>query len=115
MSEPLAPSPDRRWTEWIVKAVLAAGAAAGVGMGLLGLPGAIVLEFVSALGLARKLAPDSAWPLAILITIAGSFAVVPSSLALRWKRPDIAGWAHVWRAGLLTLAATLVIAVALLR
>ncbi len=53
------------------QSVLAAGAVLAVGMLLLGLPGAVFLELVLALGLVRKPAPHSVWPLAIFITMAG--------------------------------------------
>jgi hypothetical protein len=111
------PTPDASHplSQGLLKALVSAGAVLGVGMLLLGLPGAAVLEIVDGLGLARKLEPDAVWPLAICITFAGAALIVPASLALRYKRPHITGWAHVWRTALLTLAATFLFAWILLR
>jgi hypothetical protein len=105
-----SPPAPRPWAEWTVKAVVAAIVVGGAGLLLLGLPGAVIIEFLQALGLARKLASDAVWPLAILTTVAGASLIVPASLTLRYQWPQIAGWAHVWRAALLALAATFVFA-----
>ncbi len=104
-----------RFAEWTVKALLAAGAVFGLSMIMLGLPAAVFVDMVVGLGLAPKLAPGAGWPLAILITIAGSLAVVSSSIVLRCIRPDIAGWKHVGWTALLALAATFVFTIAVMR
>jgi hypothetical protein len=104
---PDAPPPS---SQWFLKAAIAAVLVFGAGMLLLGLPGAMVLEFVEGLGLARKLPPDSVWPLAIYITFAGAVLIVPMSLALHYLQPRITGWGHVWRTALLALAGTFVFA-----
>ena len=115
MSDPPIPDASRPPSQWLLKALASAGAVLGVGMLFLGLPGAAVLEVVEGLGLARKLEPDAVWPLAIYITFAGAALIVPASLALRYKRPHIIGWAHIWRTALLTLAGTFLFAWILLR
>jgi hypothetical protein len=94
--------------QWVLQAVLVAALVFGGGILLLGLPGAVFLEVANSLGLLGKLPPDAAWPLAILITFVGAVMIVPVSLVLRYRRPDIAGWAHVWRTALLTLAGTFI-------
>jgi hypothetical protein len=86
--------------------VLAATAALSAGILLLGLPGAVFLEIVDDLGLARKLAPDAVWPLAIVVTVVGAVLIAPLSLAVRHRWPSANGWGHVWRTALLTVAAT---------
>jgi len=111
MPEHATPAAPPLWTEWTVKAVVAAVVVGGVGLLLLGLPGAAVLEIIDALGLGGNIASDTAWPLAILVTVAGASLIVPASLALRYWSPGIAGWAHVWRVALLACAGTLVFAV----
>ena len=110
MHQDAPPTAPRPWTEWIVKAVIAAIVAGGVGLLLLGLPGAAVLEIVVALGLAGNVASDAAWPLAIFITVAGASLIIPASLALRYWWPGIASWAHVWRTALLACVGTFVFA-----
>jgi hypothetical protein len=110
MSDNAVPAAQRPWVEWTVKAVIAAVVVGGVGLLLLGLPGAAVLEIIDSLGLAGKIASDAAWPLAIFITIAGASLIVPASLALRYWWPGITGWAHVWRTALLAGAGTFVFA-----
>jgi hypothetical protein len=115
MSDLPTPDASRPLEQWLLKALISAGVVLGVGMLLLGLPGAAVLEIVEGLGLARKLHPDSVWPLAIYITFAGSALNVPANLALRYKQPHITGWAHVWRTALLALAGTFLFAWILLR
>jgi hypothetical protein len=97
--------------QWVLQALLAAALVFGAGILLLGLPGAVFLEVADALGLLGKLPPDSAWPLAILITFVGAVLIVPMSLVLRYSRPEIAGWAHMGCTALLTLAGTFIVTV----
>ncbi len=103
-----SPPTSRPWAQWTVKAMVAAIVVGGAGLLLLGLPGAVILEILQALGLARKLASDAVWPLAIMATVAGASLIVPASLILRYQWPQISGWPHVWRTALLALAATFV-------
>jgi hypothetical protein len=110
MSDDATTAAARPWAQWTVKAVVAAIVVGGMGLLLLGLPGAAVLEILLALGLVRTLASDAAWPLAIMTTVAGASLIVPASLMLRYQWPHITGWAHVWRTALLALAATFVFA-----
>jgi hypothetical protein len=63
-------------------ACFAAGAVLAIGMLTLGLPGAMFVEVLIPAG--RKPPPDSAWPLAILITQVGALIMLPVSLALRF-------------------------------
>src|SRR5262245_11338896 len=99
------PLVSRHWMAWTIKASLAAAAAFSVGMLLVGLPGAMFLELVIPAG--RKLPPDSAWPLAIMITQVGTLLIVPASLALRFIRPNTAGASHALATAVLTMCATL--------
>lgn len=92
------------WLSWLMKAGLAAGAVYGVGVLTVGLPGAAFLDLV--VGWGRKLEPDSAWPLAIWITMAMSLIVVPASLALRFVRPHLTGWGHAGATAAVTFVAT---------
>jgi hypothetical protein len=94
----------RPWLPWIATAGVAAGGVFVIGMLLLGLPGAVFVQAVTALGL--KLPPDSAWPLAIWITQVGAWLIVPASLVLRLAKADAVGWRHVRAAAVLTVAAT---------
>lgn len=110
MDQDTSPAAPRPWTEWTVKAVVAAIVVGGVGLLLLGLPGAAILEIIQAVGFARNLASDAAWPLAIFTTVAGASLIIPASLALRYWWPHIAGWAHVWRTALLACSGTFVFA-----
>ena len=55
-----------QWWAWIRRACFAAGAIFAIGMLTLGLPGAMFVEVLIPAG--RELPPDSAWPLAILVT-----------------------------------------------
>jgi hypothetical protein len=112
---PASEAPRRFSPGHVLKAVLAAMVVCGAGMLLLGLPGAFVLELIGGLGLVGTLPPDAAWPLAIEITAAQAALIVPASLVLRYARPEISGWAHAWRAGLLAFAGTLLVAVLLAR
>ncbi len=105
----------KQFAEWTLKALLAAGAVFGVSMILLGLPAAVFLDIVVGLGLAPKVRPGAGWPLAILITLAGSVAIVASSLLLRCMRPDIVGWKHAGWTALLVLTATFVFTIAVMR
>jgi hypothetical protein len=95
----------------LVYAVLSAAGVFGVGLLLLAMPGLLVLEIARGLGFARNLAPDSVWPLGILINFVGAVLVVPMSMAMRMKRPDIVGWRHAGFTALLTFAATLIFAI----
>jgi hypothetical protein len=63
----------------------------------LGLPGTMFVEVLIPAG--RKLPPDSAWPLALLITQVGALIIVPVSLALRFAMPHAVGWHHAWSIG----------------
>jgi hypothetical protein len=90
-----------QWRSWITRASLAAGGVLAIGMLTLGLPGAVFLEL---LGL--KLPPDSAWPLAIVISQVGALIIVPASLVLRLLWPHVVGWHHVLLAMLLSVIAT---------
>ncbi len=100
-----------QWRQWVVQANLAAVVVLGLGILLLGLPGAVFLEVAHGLGLLGKLPPDAAWPLALLITFACAVMIVPVSLALRYRRADITGWGHMWRTAFLTFAGTLILTV----
>ena len=97
---------SEQWRAWIARASMAAGGVFGIGMLLLGLPGAMFVEAVGG----PDLPPDSAWPLSILVTQVGALLVVPSSLLLRFLMPGIVGWGHVGATALLALAATFVFA-----
>ena len=74
------------------RSLFAAGIVFAIGMLTLGLPGAMFVEVLIPAG--RKLPPDSAWPLAILITLVGALIIVPVSLALRFVMPHAVGWHH---------------------
>src|SRR5262245_24004224 len=80
-----------QWPGWIGKASLAAGAAFAVGYATLGLPGAIVAGAILDL---NAMPPDSAWPLAIIVTLVGAVAILPASLVLRVAMPDTTGFGH---------------------
>jgi hypothetical protein len=97
-----------QWRAWITRAFVAAGGAFGVGMLLLGLPGAVLVEAVTGPGSGRELAPDSAWPLSVLVTQVGALLIVPASMVLRLVMPTTAGWGHAVATALLTIAATFV-------
>lgn len=104
------PGGNDQWVPWTMKAVLAAGAVFGIGMLLLGLPGAIALEIVTGLGMVSKLPPDSTWPLAITISNLGALVIVPASLVMRFMKPASTGWWHVHATALLTIFGTLLVA-----
>jgi hypothetical protein len=95
-----------QWVVWIIKAALAAAVALSIGMASLGLPGAIFLELVG-----QKLRPDSAWPLALMITQVGALLIIPASLLLRLAMPGLVGLRHGMMTALLTMAAIFVFAV----
>lgn len=97
---------SEQWGAWIRNATIAAGAAFGIGMLLLGLPGMLLVEAVA--GRDGALAPDSVWPLSILVTFAGSLMIAPASLAMRLAVPSVASWAHAAATAAVTLLATLV-------
>jgi hypothetical protein len=115
MSDRSAPETPHPWSTWLVKAILAAGAVLAVGQLSLAIPGLLFLTIVEDLGLARKLQPDSVWPLGILITFVGSAMIVPASLAVRHKRPDIVGWRHVGWTALVTVVGTFIFTVVVAR
>ena len=80
----------------------------GIGMLTLGLPGILVLEVLD-----LKLRPDTTWPLGVQITQVGALLILPVSLALRFTMPQATGWYHVWATALLTIVATLLVAILL--
>jgi hypothetical protein len=94
-----------QWHGWIVKAGLAAGAAFGIGMATLGLPGMLLVATFIHL---EALSPDGVWPLAITVTVFGSLAIFPASLLLRLVMPDTVGWAHAGATALLTFVVSFV-------
>ena len=102
---------SERWGAWTVKALLAAGAAFGIGMLTLGLPGALFLETV--VGPSPAIPPDAAWPLAIMITQIGAALILPASLLLRLVMPTAVGWAHAGATALLTVVAMLIVTILL--
>lgn len=115
MSDLEPPHPSSSWPPGTGAAIVAAIAVFAFGILLMGLPGAIVLEAAVSTGLARKPKPDSGWPLALLLTLILAVLVVPASLALRHKRPDIVGWAHAGWTALLTIAGTFLFSLVILR
>ena len=104
---------SEQWAAWIRNAVIAAGGAFAIGMLLLGLPGAVFVEFLTASG--RKLPPDSEWPLAIQTTAVAAFLIVPASLSLQLLLPTVAGWPHVLATAASTSIATLLFAMIVTR
>jgi hypothetical protein len=92
-----------QWVPWIIKAVVAAGIVYGIGILTVGLPGAVFLSILN-----PKVHPDAAWPLAIMITQAGSLLIIPASLLLRVIKPEFVGRAHVLATAVLTFFATLI-------
>ena len=93
-----------QWWAWIRGACFAAGIVFAIGILTLGLPGTMFVEVLIPAG--RKLPPDSAWPLALLITQVGALIIVPVSLALRFAMPNAVGWHHAWVTALASIAAT---------
>lgn len=100
-----------QWRAWITNALLAAAGAYGIGMLLLGLPGALFVEAVTG----PELPPDSAWPLSIVVTQVGALLIVPASLLLRFMMPATVGWGHVGATAVLTFLATFVAAILIAR
>ena len=99
-----AAHPPGQWLSWVAKACLAAGAAWGLSMLTLGLPGTVFVELV--MGLGRNVPPDGAWPMAIEISMVGSALIVPASLAVRLVRPGLAGWGHTLATAAVAFVAT---------
>jgi hypothetical protein len=99
-----------QWVPWIIKAVVAAGVVYGIGILTVGLPGAVFLSILN-----PKVHPDAAWPLAIMITQAGSLLIIPASLLLRLIKPEFVGRTHVLATAVLTFFATLIAAMILAR
>src|SRR5262245_24730773 len=96
-----------QWLAWVLRAMLAALVVLFVGLLTVGLPGAVFLEAANNVGLVH-IPLDAGWPLALEITFDGAAMVVPSSLAVRYFRPDIIGWRHGLTAGLLTATGTFI-------
>jgi hypothetical protein len=89
--------------------MLAALAVLCIGLLTLGLPGAVFLETASNLGLLHAPLDAGSWPLALEITLDGAVMVTPASLALRYLRPNIAGWRHALATGGVTAIGTFVV------
>jgi hypothetical protein len=99
-----------QWVPWIIKAGVAAGIVYGIGILTVGLPGAVFLSILN-----PKVHPDAVWPLAIMITQAGSLLIIPASLLLRLIKPEFAGFSHVLATAVLTFFATLIATMILAR
>ena len=99
----------------IVKACVAGIVTLVVGLLLLGIPGAIVLEALATIGTIRTVTGDAAWPAAIVVTMAGAVMVTLASLAMRTAMPGLSGWRHMLAAAALALIATALLTAVALR
>lgn len=99
----------------VLKACIAGALTLVGGLLLLGIPGAIVLEGLAALGMIRKMTGDAAWPAAILVTVGGAAMVTVASLAMRSMRPALTGWRHALAAAALALFVTALVTALVVR